>query len=295
MWLERLHDWVNQGMPCALATIIEAQGSTPRGPGSNMAVNVSGEIAGSVGGGAVEQRCLAAALEVMAAGVPQLLRFALNGQDWSVEGLRQDYGVCGGTVAVFIEPVLPPQELVAFGGGHVSQCLGRLARALGMPFRVYDDRPGFATPELFPGARQTVLGPYDDLAGHIRLGPSSHCVILTHGHAHDEAVLEQLLRIPGLPYIGMIGSATKVRRSFALMRERGLEPDGRVFSPVGLALGGRLPGDIALSILAEVRMMIHGGPGGHLRLAPETGQGAAGIMEGGDPPPPSGRGVAMPG
>jgi xanthine dehydrogenase accessory factor len=268
MWLERLHEWVEQGRPCALAMIIEAQGSTPRGPGSTMAVNASGDIAGSVGGGAVEQRCVAAAQDVIASGVPKLLRFTLNGKEWTVEGVRQDYGVCGGTVAVFIEPVLPPKELVAFGAGHVSRSLGRLAQALGMPFRVYDDRPGFAAPEHFPGARQTLLGPYDDLAAHIRLGPSSFCVILTHGHAHDETVLEQLLRIPALPYIGMIGSATKVRRTFELMRARGVEPDQRVYSPVGLALGGALPEDIALAILAEVRMVLQGGSGGHLRIPP---------------------------
>jgi len=267
VWLKRLHEWTAQGLPCALVTIVEAQGSTPRGAGSKMAVNAHGEIAGSVGGGAVEHRCVAEALEVLAQGRPRLLRFNLKGEEWSAGGDRQDFGICGGALALFIEAVLPPEELVAFGAGHVAQSLGRLAAAVDMPFRVYDDRPEFSNPERFPAARETLVGPYAGLAGHIALGPGSYCVILTHGHAHDQAVLAQLLQLPALPYIGMIGSATKVAQVFARLREQGLAPDERVFSPVGLALGGGLPGDIALAILAEVRLVIHGGTGRHRRLA----------------------------
>lgn len=266
MWLGRLHDWAGQGLPCALATLVEAQGSTPRGPGAKMAVSASGETAGSVGGGAVELRCVQVAREVMETGVPRLLRFSLQGAECLAEG--EDFGICGGRVAIFVEPVLPPREVVAFGAGHVGEALGRLCAAVGIPFRVYDDRPGFPTPERFPGAKETVLGPYDAVADHIRLGRSSHCVILTHGHAHDRKVLEQLVRIPALPYIGMIGSPAKVRQTFEALREAGTPVDARVFSPVGLALGGGLPGDIALSILAEVRLVMSGGSGAHLRIPP---------------------------
>lgn len=268
MWLGRLHEWAGQGEACALATIIEAEGTTPRGPGSKMAVSASGEIAGSVGGGAVEHHCVKAARDVMESGKPRLLRFVLDGHDWAVDEVRRDFGTCGGSLTVFIEPVLPPAELVAFGAGHVAESLGRLCAALGMPFRVYDDRPGFPTAERFPQAMETILGPYDALREHIRLSGASHCVILTQGHAHDEEVLEQLLGLPALPYIGMIGSPAKVQHAFARLRERGVAVDGRVFSPVGLALGGGLPGDIALSILAEVRMLLFGGPGGHMRVPP---------------------------
>jgi xanthine dehydrogenase accessory factor len=270
MWLGRLHEWAGQGMACALVTIVEAEGSTPRGPGSKMAVNAGGETAGSVGGGAVELHCIRAAHEVMETGRPRLLRFVLNGAEWSVEGDSKDFGTCGGSVSVFIEPVLPPSEIVAFGAGHVAESLGSLCAALGMPFRVYDDRPEFPTAERFPGARERIVGPYDEISSRIQLGPASYCVILTHGHAYDETVLEQLLRIPSLPYIGMIGSAAKVRHSFARVREKGASPDARVFSPVGLALGGGLPGDIALSILAEIRMLLFGGQGRHLRIPPEA-------------------------
>ncbi len=268
MWLGRLHEWASQGMACALVTIVEAEGSTPRGPGSKMAVSASGEIAGSVGGGAVEHHCVQAAKEVMESGLPRLLRFVMDGTEWTVEGDSKDFGACGGAVSVFIEPILPPVELVAFGAGHVAESLGRLCAALGMPFRVYDDRPEFPTPERFPQARERVVGSYEELSRHIHLGPASYCVILTQGHVHDETVLEQLLRIPSLPYIGMIGSPIKVRHSFAQVRGKGVPPDARVFSPVGLALGGGLPGDIALSILAEVRMLLFGGQGRHLRVSP---------------------------
>jgi xanthine dehydrogenase accessory factor len=270
MWLGRLHEWAGLGVPCALATIVETKGATPRGPGSKMAVSATGEIAGSVGGGTVELRCIAEAKEVIESGSPRLLHFTLEGDHRSADSAPEDYGICGGTLSIFIEPVLPPMEVVAFGAGHVARSLASLCSALGMPFRVYDDRPSYPTQEHFPNAKETLLGSFDDLAGHIRLSAASHCVILTHGHAHDGKVLEQLLQIPSLPYIGMIGSPGKVQQTFAALERKGLRPDGRVFSPVGLALGGGLPSDIALSILAEIRLLQNSGSGKHLRLEPKA-------------------------
>lgn len=268
MWLQRLNDWVAEGRPCALATIVAAEGSTPRGPGSKMAVDAEGQSAGTVGGGAVEHHCVGAAREVIATGEPRLVRFVLNGETWAVQDDRRDFGVCGGSVTIFIEPVLPPMEVVIFGAGHVGESLGRLCAAMKVPYRVYDDRPGFPTPERFPEARSTVLGAYADLPQRITLGRASWCVILTEGHAHDETVLAKLLRNPDLPYIGMIGSRSKVGHSFAKVRALGAEPDHRVYSPIGLGLGGRTPEDIALSILAEIRKLHFTGPGGHLRVPP---------------------------
>lgn len=270
MWLQRLNDWVGAGRPCALVTIVAAEGSTPRGPGAKMAVDADGEVAGTVGGGAVEHHCVGAALEAIRSGEPRLVRFVLDGGTWAEEAPQADYGVCGGAVTLFIEPVPALMEVVIFGAGHVGESVGRLCAALGVPYRVYDDRPGFPTPERFPDARETVLGPYADLPARIRLGASSWCVILTEGHAHDETVLAHLLGNPDLPYIGMIGSRAKVGHSFAKVRALGAPPDPRVYSPIGLGLGGRAPADIALAILAEIRCLHFAGHGGHLRVAPEA-------------------------
>jgi xanthine dehydrogenase accessory factor len=88
--------------------------------------------------------------------------------------------------------------------------------------------------------------------------------VLTHGHALDEQVLEQLLRVPVLPYIGMVGSSKKIRGIRERLLTKGINFGPHVYSPAGLALGGNLPGDIALAILAEIKLVMEGGQPGHL-------------------------------
>lgn len=265
MWLERLHAWIQQGEPCVLATVIGTTGSAPRGPGAKLALSAAGEAEGSVGGGVIEHLCRAAVADVLATGTPMTLRFCLVGGEWAAL-VPEDGCFPDATVTVFVEPLLPAAEVVLFGAGHVAVALSRLLETWGIPYRVYDDRPGFPTSERFPRATQTVLGSFENLDPAFRLRSSSYCVILTHAHAHDERVLEQLVAQPDIPYIGMIGSLSKVRGAFQRLKEKGLTIDGRVFAPVGLALGGREPMDIALSILAEIRLVQHGGEIRHCRM-----------------------------
>jgi xanthine dehydrogenase accessory factor len=259
MWLERLHAWIEQGIPCVLATVTETEGSTPRRAGAKLVINLDGETEGSVGGGAIEHRCLEAARTLQE---PRSLHFVLDAADWR-EGESQD--VCAGRVTVFLEPVLAPKEIVAFGGGHISERLSRLCTVIGLGFRVYDERPEFANRERFPQAREAICAPYEGLLQRIRLSSASHCVVLTHGHAEDERVLEQLLEVPFLPYIGMVGSSAKIRRICGNLAARGVPMGSNLYTPTGLALGGSLPGDIALSILAEIKLVMDGGKLEHLR------------------------------
>jgi xanthine dehydrogenase accessory factor len=264
MWLHRLHAWIEQGIPCVLVTVTEAEGPAPRKAGAKMAVSAEGETEGSVGGGAIEHRCLEEVRKVLASGEPRTLRFALEASDWRESAPEER--ACAGRVTVFLEPVLPPREIVAFGGGHISERLSRLCEVLGIPFRVYDERPEFASRERFPAARGTVCASYEGIASHIRLSVASHCIVLTHGHAHDERVLEQLLRMPFLPYIGMVGSSRKSRGILERLAAKAIPAGANLHTPAGLALGGGLPGDIALSILAEIKLVMEGGRPEHLGM-----------------------------
>jgi xanthine/CO dehydrogenase XdhC/CoxF family maturation factor len=93
--------WREAGEAVALATVTETWGSSPRPPGSRMAISASGRIAGSVSGGCVENAVVEAALETLADRQPRLLSYGVSDSDaWSV-GLA-----CGGTLRVFVEPIL---------------------------------------------------------------------------------------------------------------------------------------------------------------------------------------------
>jgi len=267
MWLKALSQWRSEGIPCALVTIIDAVGSTPRKAGSNMAVNHRGEIAGSVGGGAVEHLCIALAREAMARETCLTRRFESkgDGEDWMPSEGDKALVVCGGAVTVFIEPILVDPEVVIFGGGHVGQSLAGYCELLELPYRVYDDRPEFVDAERFPGARARICGSYTDLSA-VELTSRSYCVIMTQGHQHDEEVLDQLLLNSEIPYIGMIGSPRKASVLIRNIQERGGVIDKRVYCPIGLGLGTNLPREIGLSIISELILIMKGGTSGHRRL-----------------------------
>lgn len=276
MWLTRIAEWQATGIPCALVTIVEAAGSTPRKTGSNMAVRLDGEIAGSVGGGTVERDCIALAKEAISRGTCITRRYVSRGEgEWTPLDQDGSLGVCGGSLTVFVQPLVPEPELVIFGAGHIGLYLGRLCEALEMPYRVYDDREDFVDAERFPGTRERICAPFSEIASHIALSDRSYCVIMTHGHEHDEEVLEQLLENAEMPYLGMIGSPTKARVLIRNIRERGGIIDRRLYCPVGLRIGKHLPQEIALAVLAEVRLLLSGGAPDHSRIDWSTEFGAA--------------------
>jgi xanthine dehydrogenase accessory factor len=174
-------------------------------------------------------------------------------------------GACGGSLTVFIEPVVPEPELVIFGAGHIAQALAHLCDAIEMPYRLYDDRPEILTPERFPGAAARICAPFDKISENIELSSLSYCVIMTYGHDNDEVVLEELLRNKDIPYIGMVGSPNKANVLIENIRGRGGVIDARLYCPVGLSIGRNQPQEIALSVLAEVVLVCRGGSLTHMR------------------------------
>ncbi|MGI4955959.1 MAG: XdhC family protein, partial [Janthinobacterium lividum] len=96
--IETAAGWLREGEQVALATVTETWGSSPRPPGSQLAVTASGRMAGSVSGGCIEGAVADAAAQTMRDGVPQLLDFGVTDERaWEV-GLA-----CGGKLKVFVE------------------------------------------------------------------------------------------------------------------------------------------------------------------------------------------------
>src|SRR5271156_5652862 len=135
------------GQRGALATIVHTNGSIPSYESSRMLVRDDGSIAGTIGGGCVEAEVWAAAKEVMHKEAPRKMVFNLNNEASYDNGL-----ICGGTVEVFVEPILPTPTVILFGGGHVATAVAKAAHAVGFGVCVVDDREAFANLERFPMA-----------------------------------------------------------------------------------------------------------------------------------------------
>src|SRR4030081_1383476 len=139
---EQIVELRREGRRGAVATIVNVRGSIPSFRTAKMLVRDDGSIVGTLGGGCVEAEVWQAAREVMESEKPRTLTFDLNQDPKYDTGL-----VCGGTLEIFVEPVLPPALLYIFGAGHVSLNLSKVARNAGFDVTVIDDRSSFATKE----------------------------------------------------------------------------------------------------------------------------------------------------
>jgi len=235
------------GQRGALATIVHTNGSIPSYESSRMLVREDGSMAGTIGGGCVEAEVWAAAKDVMQKEAPRKMVFHLNNEASYDNGL-----ICGGTLEVFVEPILPQPVAYLFGGGHVSVAVARAAHAAGFGIAVVDDREAFANKERFPMA-QEVHTSYEEAFEKIKPNAASYLVVVTRGHKEDMRVLAWAVRSDAR-YVGMIGSKRKVMSVYKALENEGYKPGEfeRVYAPMGLDIGALSPEEIAVSIVAEL-------------------------------------------
>lgn len=250
-----------KGDPGALCTVVATQGSTPRHAGSKMLVYSDGSFIGTVGGGEMETRVIREALNAIRSGKSSLLEYNM------VDPQKGDPGVCGGTLQVFVEPILPKPQVVIIGGGHVGKAVAHLAKWLGFRVAVSDDRPEFCTPEENPDADELYPVPMAELPRHLKITPSSYLVLTTRGSNVDVDGLAPLLDTPAA-YIGVIGSKRRWLTTRKALLARGVPEEAlnRVYSPMGLELQAETPEEIAVSIMAEIIAVRNGGSGKTMKM-----------------------------
>jgi xanthine dehydrogenase accessory factor len=237
-----------EGRKAALATIINVRGSIPSFESAKMLVRDDGSILGTIGGGCVEAEVWQAARDIMQSEKPQTLTFNLNNNPKYDTGL-----VCGGTLDIFIEPVLPVSTLYIFGAGHVAWSLYKVARIAGFDVVVTDDREAYANRDRFPEARDVYADEYERVMAQLAPNDSSYIVIVTRGHRDDMRVLRWAAETPAR-YLGMIGSQRKVITTCKELEQEGIPADklARIYAPVGIDIGAITPEEIAVSIVAEL-------------------------------------------
>jgi len=237
-----------EGRRGAVATIVNVRGSIPSFKTAKMLVRDDGSIVGTIGGGCVEADVWQAAREVMESEKPRTLHFDLNQDPKYDTGL-----VCGGTLEVFVEPILPPALLYLFGAGHIAINLCRVAANAGFDLIVTDDRSSYATKERFPEAHEVHALDFDEATRKLDPTEPSYIVIVTRGHRDDMRILRWAVQTPAR-YVGMIGSKRKVIEIFKTLQQEGLPAHlfDRVRAPIGLDIGAITPEEIAVAITAEL-------------------------------------------
>lgn len=236
------------GQKCALATIVEVNGSIPSYESAKILVREDGSMLGTIGGGCVEAEVWNAAREVIATEKPKHMTFSL-GQDAAYDnGL-----ICGGQLNVFIEAVIPEPAAIIFGAGHISKSLAQVSKLAGFAVTVVDNREAFANRERFPDAEAVIAAEYEDAFAQLQVNSSSYLIIVTRGHRDDMRVLRWAITTEAR-YIAMIGSKRKVIGVLREFEKEGLprEQFERIHAPMGLEIGAITPEEIAVSVAAEM-------------------------------------------
>ncbi len=236
-----------EGKPLVLATLIRTAGSVPRDVGAKMLVFPDGSIAGTIGGGKFEKQVIDDGLAMFESKTAHLLK-AYKLEDGGPDTLEM---FCGGKADVFFELFGKTDSLIIFGGGHVGRDLAKIASGLDLRITVIDDRPEILAQYQSP--IQTIQTDYNYQNNYPQLDERSYVVIVTHGHRCDREVLQNVID-KGCAYVGMIGSKTKIKKTFDLLEEAGVDKKllRKVHSPIGLDIGAEGPYEIAIAIAAEI-------------------------------------------
>lgn len=232
------------------ATIVRVSGSAPRHVASKMIVTPEGSF-GTIGGGALENRVIADAREVMRKKTAECKNYPLGpllGQ------------CCGGEVEVFFEPVIPPKPLYVFGAGHIAESLCPLLTNMEYSVTLIDERPERINLPVFECAAERWNELPSDVFSRVKFGADTHIIVITHEHKHDEEIVRFCLD-KQFKFLGCIGSRSKWEKFKTRFRTQGFtdEQFARVSTPVGLDIGAETPLEIAVAIAAEL-IQLHARP-----------------------------------
>jgi len=268
-FVERLAELAKTSTPFVSVTMVEAVGSTPQDAGSKMLVSLEGLVTGTVGGGKVEYMAIQHA-QTMLAGPS-----AGPGQELVAWNLQTDVGMtCGGLVKFFFETYNHSNWRVAvFGAGHVAGAVVHCLGQLDCDVQCIDPRRDWL----------------DKVADHTRLRkicvdvPSSvvdqlpddtFVVCMTMGHATDRPILEEIFRQRRcFPFLGVIGSKSKrgVLKRELIAAGVSEQQASSFHCPIGLPLGTNQPGEIAISVAAQLIQMRDSWRAGRWAVPPGTG------------------------
>ncbi len=241
------------GRPALTATVLEGSNSVASALGAK-ALIVDGEIrAGSLGCESIAAIVRREAEDLLTAGKSVVKTYTLG----AATGCQPAEA---GQVSIYYELLLPRPTLVIVGAGHVAVPLAQVGSLLDFDVVVIDDRSAFANAKRFPQAKRIVVDDFEAALQAIEITPSTYVVLVTRGHVHDVRSLRHVIhRSPA--YVGMIGSRRRVFAVFKLLHDEGvpLEALMRVHAPIGLDIRTETPGEIAVSIGAEVLKARRGG------------------------------------
>jgi xanthine dehydrogenase accessory factor len=288
--------WMSEGVPFALATLVDVRNAAPAPLGASMAVTIDGTIAGDIGAGCYEGEIVEATIQTTRDGMSRLLEIDLTSDDiisggsgcggflevvtWrpglefaSVAGTivsgRSDvhFPIAyerNGRAEEFTATIPARRVLIVVGGTTLAQELASIAARLDFRTLVVDPRPAFATSERLAAVDEIVVAWPDEVLPAM-LGVNTPLLVISHDPKVDLPALRAGLESDA-PYIGLLGSRRAQNGRRAALRADDFNDAAlaRIHGPAGLDLGGVTMAETAVSILAEIVADARGRSGGSL-------------------------------
>lgn len=257
-YTERLNELASRRESFAVATVTKTEGSTLAKPGFKILISSRGDVVrGTLGGGCPEGPICEVALQTMREGTPRVVRVHLVDAAKAVAGTLQTSSEdeiyvetdCGGTLEIFVEPMLPTERVILVGQGgrdDIEDALVHQAKALGFEVVVVDPLPELReAPDAI--LKSEVLDPKA-----LPIGSRDSVIVLTKGD-RDVDILASLSKT-NARFVGLLASRRRLRKDMEELERRGVAQEFRskLHAPIGLDIGARTPPELALAIMADV-------------------------------------------
>jgi len=247
-----LTECLQQRQVGVLATLFSVEGSMKAKVGNRLMLSEQRAVRHDIGDGDLAEAILDDSQHVLESGRSKATTFAM----------------ATGRAEVFIEVIQPSVPFVIFGAGQDAVPLVRFAKELGWHVTLVDPRPGYATPTRFPLADTLIVCRPEEVCERIKINSRTVAAVMTHNFLHDAELLRTLWPSP-LRYLGILGSGQRTRRLLDQVQGTGQSHRdhslGLVYGPMGLDIGADTPEEIALAVVAEIKAVLTGRPGGMLR------------------------------
>ena len=248
--IDKIYALKERGEAFVVATVVWAEKPTSARPGAKAVITGDGALTGWVGGSCAEPTVKREARKALEDGQPRLLRLCPPEKlgDRVREGVTEVPMTCisGGTLEIFIEPLMAQPHLVVVGHLPIARALAAQGKGLGFNVTVMGLE---AVSERFPDADR-VLDTLD--FSQLEIQPNAYIAIASHGNYDEEALLAALNSEAA--YVALVASRRRAQGLMQYLKESGLSEErlGRLKVPAGLDIGAVTPEEIALSILAEI-------------------------------------------
>ena len=244
---DKIQELREKGQNFIIATQVKTRGSAPQEVGAKVLVGENGYIAGTVGGGKVEERVILQSKEMLKSNV------SFDYHDWNLQ--TEIKMTCGGVVSFFFERIQakPVWKIAIFGAGHVAQEVVRTLLNLDCSVTCSDPREDWLN-KLPDHHKLTKIHAKEMKDVVAKLSPGTFIASMTMGHAFDLPILLAVMERNVFPFVGVIGSDSKAAVLRADLKKMGASEEfiSNLQCPIGEPFGNNTPVEIALSIAAQL-------------------------------------------